>query len=437
MSDALDIDLSPLQDRPGSALIVAFSGGLDSTVLLHALANHPGLQPRRLRAVHVNHGLHADAERWQAHCAAVCAALGVPFDACRVRVSRDGDGPEAAARKARHAALAGAAAAGDVIALAHHLDDQAETFLLRALRASGPDGLQAMRPWRSLGQAWLWRPLLDLPRDRLAMYARAHGLQWVDDASNLDPGYDRNFLRLQVMPLLRQRWPHAAAALATSARRTADDVGLLIAGDAEALAQVRVDAWTLDAGALARLPRERRARVLRAWTASLGLPALPARGVQQVEAALLVARDDANACFRWHDAHIRRWRGLLRAGRAAATMPSGWQATWAGPEALPLPDGGMLRTVPPHAFAAPLAVRARRGGERIRLPGRAHTHALKHVLQDRGVPPWEREHLPLLFDGDGELEAAGDVVVGARLAARLSAAGVRLHWERRAAVDGR
>src|SRR5690606_8071854 len=162
-------------------------GGLDSVVLLHLLRSRPDVRAAGLRAIHVRHGLQAAAGDWAAHCRALCEALEVPLQVVEVDVERDsGAGLEAAARAARRRAFAAALGDDEILALAHHRDDQAETFLLRALRASGPDGLAAMRPWQRFGAGWLWRPLLDAPRADLLAHAQLHGLRWVEDPSNDD-----------------------------------------------------------------------------------------------------------------------------------------------------------------------------------------------------------------------------------------------------------
>jgi tRNA(Ile)-lysidine synthase len=196
----------------GRSILVGYSGGLDSSVLLHLLADDADARRNGLRAIHVHHGLHPDADAWAAHCERECAALGLPLQVVRVEVDRDsGLGIEGAAREARHRAFAEALRDGEILALAHHRDDQAETFLLRALRGSGVDGLASMRPWRAHAPGWSWRPLLDIARDALRDHAATHGVRWIDDPGNNEAAFDRNFLRNEVMPLLRQRWPHAAA----------------------------------------------------------------------------------------------------------------------------------------------------------------------------------------------------------------------------------
>lgn len=192
--------LSPIATAP---VCVALSGGMDSMALLHALAAEDTVRARGLRALHVHHGLHAAADDWAAHCLHACDALGVDCRVERVQVDGDGLGREGAARAARHAAFARHLREGEYLALAHHRDDQAETFLLRALRASGVDGLGAMSPLRPFAAGWLWRPWLDVPRSRIERYARACELHWIEDPSNEDASLDRNFLRHHVFPLLR------------------------------------------------------------------------------------------------------------------------------------------------------------------------------------------------------------------------------------------
>lgn len=435
--DALHRHLAARLAEAGDAsFVVAFSGGPDSTALLHALAHLPEAHERGLRALHVDHGLHVDSERWARHCTTFCASLDVPCATLRVVVSHDaGLGLEAAAREARYGALSDALRDGERLLTAHHLDDQAETFLLRALRGAGPDGLRAMRPLRRLGHGWLWRPLLDLPRAALSDYVAAHGLACIDDPANRDLRHDRSWLREAMMPLLRSRWPQAAAGLARGAALCAEAAELLDGEDAALLAQAQgIDPRTLDVTALTAVQRPRRARLLRGWVGRLGLPPLPGHAIEAIERTLLVARADAESEFAWAGAVIRRWRGLLHAGIARPALPSDFEATWNGRAPLHLPTGDVLG-IERFESDAPMwpddsIVRARRGGERIVLPGRAHSHALKHVLQDLGVPPWERERLPLLFDPDGELLAAGDAVISSRMQARLTARRARLRLTR-------
>ena len=426
-ADSLPAALSPLPQAP---LCVGYSGGLDSTALLHALAALPAARERGLRAWHVHHGLHGHADAWAAQCQSTCDALGIALTVSRVEVGSRGQGREAAARHARYAAFVDGIGEGEVLVLAHHRDDQAETFLLRALRASGPDGLGAMRRWRDFERGRLWRPLLQAPRSALQAYAGEHHLQWIDDPSNTDLSLDRNFLRARVLPVLRERWPHADAALAASALLCEHAGALLDVGDAEALAAAATaDPSMLSLPALQPLPPARRARVLRRWVAGLGLPALPAAGIEQIEHCLLDAPIDGDATFAWHGAAVRVWRDLLHAGPLQPPLPTQWQVPWDGGTPLELPGGGSLALVGADRFDEIVDAHPRRGGERIVLTGRKHSHALKHVLQDLGVPPWERTRMPLL-SADGEVLAAADRVYCARFDRWLRERDARIEWRR-------
>ncbi len=433
--------LAALAASPRPApLRVALSGGMDSAALLDALAQSPAAM-HGLRAIHIHHGLQAQADAWATHCEHLCRRHRIALEVIRVTVPHgQGQGPEAAARQARYEALARAMDPGEILVTAHHRDDQAETFLLRALRGSGPEGLAAMRPWRRFAQGWHWRPWLGFARDELLTYARSRKLAWVEDPSNAQTDYDRNFLRHALMPVLRARWPHADAALARCAALCAEAAELLDEEDRQTLARMvpptgehdghrpAVDALPLEA--VRALGPPRRARLLRHWIASLGLPPLPAEGVARIERELLPAAHDSGAKFVWGDTVVRRWRDRLYAGRIRPPLPADWSERWDGRLPLVLPTGDILTLEGDEVLPAAWRVMARRGGERIMLPGRRHTHALKKLLQVQDLPPWERERLPLLVTAQGELMAAGDRIVSAHLQAWLDTHGARLHWRR-------
>ena len=467
-----------LEGLHGRRLLLGLSGGMDSTVLLHLLA----VQRDRfagLRAIHVDHGLQPGSADWSAHCRATCAALGIALLERRVDVRTRGQGLEAAAREARMASFADALAGDETLVLAQHRDDQAETLLLRLLRGAGSDGLGAMRAERRFAGGWLARPLLDTPRARLHDYAVQHGLHWIEDASNADQRHDRNHLRHAILPALRARWPHADRALATSARLAAEDAALLAEGAALRLDATRLPGSTdaLSVASLLALSPPWRARVLRAWIALQGLPPAPAPMHARIDAELLEARRDSQAQVRWPGATLLRWRDGLHARAPAALPGNAWRRDWDGAGWLVLPDGSRLgfepvlagdavqtggavlagdavatanavlaadATSPVTAAAATLQedlrrefgalhVQPRQGGERLRLPGRSHHHRLKHLLQDSGLPPWQRDRLPLLFASDGELLAAGDRLLAARLQSWADARACTLRW--RAADD--
>lgn len=428
-TDALRAALDhALATAPSGPLDVGLSGGLDSSVLLHALAQLPAAQARGLRALHVDHGLHPDSSHWAEHCARSCAALGVPLQVLKVEVSDiETLGLEAAARQARYAAFAAQQAPGALLALAQHRDDQAETLLLRLLHGAGHEGLAGMRPLRRFARGWLWRPLLGHARAELERYAAQHALQWIEDPANRDPRHARNHLRHAVLPALVTRWPDAAARIAAAAARLREETDVLDEVADAALAQAQgVDPATLACAVLrTQAPALRRA-VIGRWLDSLGLPRPPPGVWQRLEPDLLDTRIDATPLLAWHGAQLRRYRDLLYAMTPLPALDSEWTRAWNGAEPLLLPAGfGCLALDPPLALQ-PFTVAPRRGGERLRQPG--VRRELRTLLQDLGVPPWTRDRLPLLYGTDGELLAAGDLALAPDFSERLRAAGTRLRW---------
>jgi tRNA(Ile)-lysidine synthase len=356
----------------------------------------------------------------------------------RVQVRLDrGMGPEGAAREARFAAFRAALLPGETLALAQHRRDQAETVLLRLLRAAGSDGLGAMRQGRPFATSRVWRPLLPAAPEAIREYAQAQQLTWIEDPSNANPRFDRNFLRQRVLPALRERWPEGEAALARSAALLAEDAQLLAeAADARLAAARTSDPCTLAIEPLRALSPAWRARVLRLWLAGLGLPTPPGRAFALLDQELLQSRPDAQPEYRWAGIRLQRWRDLLHVDAAEDSPMPDFDFEWDGESLLALPGGGSLELLHPQqgaglelpASLAPLRVGNRRGGERIRLPGREHSHALKDCLLQAGLPPWLRRRLPLLRAADDELLAAGDRIVSDRWQREAGTRGFRLLW---------
>ncbi len=416
---------------------VAYSGGADSHVLLHALA---ALRPRlgaAVRAVHVDHGLHPDARAWSEHCAAVCAALDVMLRVLRVDAhAARGESPEAAARQARYAALASVVGPGEILFTAHHRDDQAETVLLQLLRGAGPAGLCGMASQRCLGAGLLTRPLLGFSRAALRRYAAMHGLSWVEDSANLDSSVDRNFLRHEVLPVLRRRWPGLAKTLPRAAAVQAQALEVLEACARRDLEVLQgPDLWTLRLDRLRALDAARQHNALRAWLRRLGLPVPSAAQLECCRREVAAARNDREPCVRWPGAEVRRYRDLLHAMSPLPPAPGGVSLPWDPAVPLALPNGlGVLRAAPAArgglrlAGARAVQVRFRRGGERCRPAARARTRDLKKLLQEHGVPPWLRPLVPLVYV-DTELAAVADLWVCASFQAAEGEAAVRIRWE--------
>ncbi|GMU43294.1 MAG: tRNA lysidine(34) synthetase TilS [Xanthomonadales bacterium] len=390
------------------------SGGLDSTLLVHCAARSERLRALGLHVVHVHHGLHPDADHWAARVTAAAQTLGLRCTVRRVRVDARGQGIEAAARAARLAAFAAVLGTGERLLLAHHQDDQAETLLLRALRGASVDGLGAMRARRALGRGWLLRPWLMQPRARLRAAAAQLGIAWIEDPANTDPRHDRSWLRQAVWPLLASRFPVAGerfARLAAHAAAVADQMESLAAarlaelGDAEGTLCVRGLLGLDEAlyGAVLRLHARRR---------GLAPPGFHELGCLREE--VLRAAPDANPLRHWQGHVYCRYRDRLYLLAVAAVRPApDYELEWpADTSSLSLPAGlGRLELVAADGASLPappgLWVRNRRGGERMRPAGGAHRRDLRLLLQERGLPPWERARLPLLWRGADLLEVPG------------------------------
>lgn len=311
-----------LRHAPGAALVVGYSGGMDSSVLLQALAGMPQARARGLRALHVDHRLHADSAAWADHCREVAAALDVPLRIAVVHVERHaGTGLEDAARRARHAAFAAELSAGEVLVLAQHRGDQAETVLLKLLRGAGPEGLGAMREWRACGSGLLWRPLLDVPRADLQAYAHAHRLRWIEDPGNAGTAQARNFLRHEILPRLAQHWPQAEAALAHSARWQACSAAFIESHVVLALTQLQgPQPHQLDWRGWLALPDALRDPVLRRWLRACALDEPAHFHVLELERQLRAAAD-RHPALAFGNACLRRVRQHLVATRRAAAPP--------------------------------------------------------------------------------------------------------------------
>jgi len=386
-----------------SALHVAFSGGLDSTVLLHALAQlakEEKLPP--LSALHIAHGLQQAAEDWPQHCQRFCQSLGIPLQVIPVKVDTTNASLERAAREARHSAFAQQLKSGELLLLAQHQDDQAETVLLRLLRGAGVRGLSAMPGSRPLGQGHLLRPLLDCPRQLLENYAKFEGLSWIEDPSNQDTRFARNHLRQVVLPTLREHWPAASQTIARASENVSEAQQLLDELAANDLSSAQTPSpwpWlklpSLELAPLLALSAARQRNALRHFLAPLTL--LPDSRHFAGWEALKNAGKDANPIWKLQNGELHRAAGRLwwLSGDWLKSPPAPPPA-WHNPkQPLLLPNNGELHLIgePP---AGALQVRYRTGGERLSLPGRG-SRDLKRLLGEHRLPAFIRPRLPLLF----------------------------------------
>lgn len=427
----LDAIAGSLPSLDGGQYVVAYSGGVDSTALLHYLANV--CAPGTVRAVHVQHDLQPAAPDWARQCRAGAAALHVPIIVCPVHVNTDtGGSPEAAARAARYAALAAQVYAHDVLITGHHADDQAQTFLLQALRGAGVHGLAAMPALADFGNGRHARPMLSITRDQIVAYARAHELEWVEDPSNSDASLDRSYLNKRIWPLIREHWPAAATTLTRSAGWCAESAELDETRATQDTSRCRgAVSGCLSVERIAILPRNRARSVLREWLKEHALPPPRLCHLERIESDCVNAAADAQPCVSWRGGEVRRYRGQLYAMRPLSSPDRHWSATWQPPEALPLPaDGGRLVAercpgglAPGHCYKVYL----RQGGEHLQLPGRNHQTTLKKALQRAGVPPWLRERVPLIV-AENRIAAVAGLWICEPFAVRADMVGWQPLW---------
>src|SRR6267142_2214614 len=406
---------------PGAHLALGLSGGVDSVALLSILLELAPALKISLRAVHVNHGISPNAARWAEFCTGLCARSGIALQLETVDIGRYRNlGLEGAARRARHEVFARADA--DFIVLAQHRDDQAETLLLRLLRGAGARGLAAMSPLQSLAgaRARLLRPLLGVSRAEIKTYARLRGLEWVEDESNADTIRRRNFLRHHVFPLLERQFPAARATIARTAAHLAEARELL-----DEMARTDFERCSgpdgVDTRDLQRLGDARAKNLLRYWCETHGIEPLPA----------------ARIGFAVRDWKFLRYRDKLTLQPAAEPVKRDLREVWDGANALPLLQlGGVLKFKPEEGrglslaqlHAAPVTVRLRRGGERLRLDRHRPRRKLKNLFQEQGVPPWRRDRLPLIFCGE-ELVSVPGIGDACEYRAAPGEAGLIVTWE--------
>lgn len=398
----------------GSVCWVALSGGLDSCVLLDVLAesrDRLGAYGVEVRVVHVNHQLSVNADAWQAHCEGLAAKHGLTFFAKKVSLESSAGGIELAAREARYQVFEDLLGKGDILLMAHHQDDQAETLLFRLVRGAGLKGLAAVKSVRPLGQGILVRPMLATSRSDIETYAVVNGLRWVEDESNQDESFDRNYIRHTIVPSLQQRWPAASKKLAQSCEWLRETDQLLCEyADEDLLAcarsQERIGESLLleNFGALSDA---RKKQVLRRWCEQLAL--LPPEHQQWGEVEKLIqSRSDACPQVEWGNAELRRFRQRLYLMPRHREIESSYCVAWDGLDTLMLPGGWRLSLNAPQALG--LQVKFRQGGERCRPCERRHSQTLKNLLQEYALEPWLRSVVPLIYCNE-QLIAVGDLFV--------------------------
>ncbi len=410
---------------PVDSCLVAYSGGLDSHVLLHALVQLQQQRPSlvsSIRAVHINHGLQTAAASWAAHCERICAELDVEFEAIKLNLQPPiGSSLEAVARTARYAVFEQNLRSGEVLLTAHHQDDQAETLLLNLLRGSGPEGLAAMPESRQFAGSVLLRPLLGLSRMQLTDYAVHYQLDWIDDPSNDSLVFDRNYLRHEVLPKLRERWPATDRLLARAAQWQSEAVELQNELLAARLLQMRgTQAGTLSVKHLLDCSLVARKGLLRQWLKASGFTSPPVKKLQHILNDVLSAKPDAQPCVHWQGCEVRRYRDDVYVMSPLSVHNPQQVLEWSAPYddylidslGVVLEKNSLSNLLPKLAASGqPLHIRFRQGSEKLRRGG-IHI-SLKQFFQDKSVPPWMRERIPLVYLGEQLILIPGLFVLSA------------------------
>jgi len=388
--------------------LIAYSGGVDSCVLLHAVVRlRQDFPELKLKAIHIHHGLFAEADQWVHHCQKICAELKVDLQIIKVEVKRSkGVSIEEAARDARYTALAKMLQENDGLITAHHADDQAETCLLQFLRGAGIKGLASMPAIINFAQGFLARPFLSVTRAEILNYAQKNNLNWVEDKSNHDLKFTRNFLRYKIMPEFIKRWPNINKTILRVADNCSDANELL---KDLALQDIRKlpgrVAKTLSITKLQKLSLARQKNVLREWISSQDFRLPSAIKLQHIITDVINARVDAAPCVAWEKAEIRRFKDDLYVMTPLADFDCNNILFWDGKKPLKLPGNlGVLRAkkvigkgLKAEVLNKNIEIRFRQGGEQCKLLGRAGTHKLKKLFQEWNIPPWQRDRVPLLY----------------------------------------
>ncbi len=392
-------------------ICVGYSGGIDSSVLLHLTAQlRASALISNLRAIHVNHNLSPAAQSWQEHCQHICNELDVPLQLFNIHVQKQPrESLEANARELRYAEFKRSMHKNSLLLLAHHQDDQAETLLLQLLRGSGIKGLAAMPAYRKFGLGYIGRPLLSFSRAEIIHYAHSNGLQIIEDESNTNLQFDRNYLRHKIIPAIRSRWPTYQQTFARSAMHcaVANDICTEVA-NIDMQQCVGTDKDRLMLTELCKLPLVRCAQVIRYFLQSKNLSVPTYNQLQQFITQLVNMKKDSQPILQFAGVELRCFQGFLYAFKRLPLIAQNFEVVWDLHEDLELPGGlGRLRCLCLPEEPMSLVVRFRRSGERFHPQGRCGSHPLKKLFQEWQVPPWQRHRIPLVYAAEQLIWVAG------------------------------
>ena len=424
MTNPLSVELIEsslaLHNKTFAHVYVGYSGGVDSHVLLHLCANTPSLYGK-ITAVYIHHGLQAEADAWAEHCKNTAKNLDIDFMLLHVDAKATmGESPEEAARDARYTAFKTLLTADDVLLIGQHRDDQLETVLLQLFRGAGLRGLSGIPESITLGSATMLRPLLTIGKVEIDQYAQTHQLHWVEDPSNQQNEYDRNFLRNEVIPLIRQRWESCDKTVSRSARHCSE-AQIIVSAVAEELFYPVFNrvTKTLCISQLLTHKNTRQQLIIRHWFQKLGLKMPSLCFVERIQHEVMAAREDGDPILEGQGCFIRRYRDQLYCLKHIIQEPP-QDIDWSHDESsIALTAQHTLSYLPSSAGIlqeqwqkAKITIKFRSGGEKIRLPKRKEHHTLKKLFQEAGIPPWERELIPLIYM-NGKLAAVGDLWISA------------------------
>jgi len=417
---------------------VAYSGGMDSHVLLQSISvvslHFPLI---KLRAVHINHGLSSDANIWAKHCADICRKLAIEINIISVKVHlKSGESPEALAREARYGAFRSILRAHECLLTAQHQDDQAETLLLQLLRGSGPQGLASMPEFAPFAGGYIARPLLTLTREQIFEYAQEQNLSWVEDASNKELSYSRNYLRHEVIPLIKKRWPAFSKTVSRSAQLCAEAQHIIEIDSHAGMQDVLLDKQTLSVSALNAIDEIKRKNIVRYWIKELRLPGPTQAGMQQIINSVINASRTATPLVAWPGCEIRRYQDRLYAMPPLKKHTADLEISWDFNSSIQSPIFGKLSVKSLKgngvknivAQSENVKIVFRQGGETYCEYEKVGTRPLKKLFQELAIPPWLRGRIPLIYF-DNHLVAIADFVVCSKYKANSQELGFEIIWE--------
>jgi tRNA(Ile)-lysidine synthase len=417
---------------------IGFSGGADSTALLQAIHECQEQLAVPIHAVHFHHGLQSEADAWQTHCETFCSERDIPFLSRRLEIDRSSkNSPEEESRNSRYRSVAEILGDAEMYLTAHHAEDQAETLFLNLMRGSGIEGLAGIPVLRNLENGWVARPLLDRNRPELEHFLEQKNIPWLTDPSNADTSFDRNYLRQELFPVLEQRWPGLGKRLfrtARNARITAGAMAMFIESQSGDLIRDRLK---MPLQKLLELEPEMQTLILRQWLRRHEVPVLPEARLLEFLDQLAGSQLTSSAEVQWADWMIKRYQRDLWLHRRNPFLACP-EKKWKNGMMFDIgPDSGALRLIgETTAIPASWKVRARKGGDRIRMVPNGPSYKIKELFRAAVIPPWLRSGIPVL-EWDGEPVALGDWVIGHRLEGWLFENDLKYQWRPSDPVLGR